>query len=268
MRIPAGVSRSEFFNRLCPPLPDNFEVPQGEPPGVRQSDWRPFRAYVQAHWTAEQWRLHRWAYARLTERVDAEIGTVLQALRDAGLEDRTVVVFTSDHGDMDASHRMEHKSMPYEEAIHVPLIVSWKGVTPGGAVDRTHLVSTGLDLIPTLCDFAGISSPLELKGRSVKPLAVSDAARAQWRDVLVVENEGCRVVRSERYKYAVYGAGEPREFLLDEQADPGEMRNLAGDPAHRQVLEQHRALLKRWYQEHGESLDAKYVVSSEATKAP
>ena len=75
LRLPAGVSREEFFRKACPPLPKNFAIPRDEPPAVRETDWRPFRQYVQDHWTAEDWRLHRWAYARLVERADAEIGT-------------------------------------------------------------------------------------------------------------------------------------------------------------------------------------------------
>jgi len=261
LRLPQGVAREDFFSRLCPPLPANFEIPQGEPPAARQSDWRPFRAYVQDHWTAEDWRLHRWAYARLTERVDAEIGKILRALDAAGRQRDTLVVFLSDHGDLDAAHKLEHKSMPYEEAVHVPLILRWKGVIPEGRVDKSHLVSTGLDLIPTLCDFAGIPAPAALKGRSVKPLAIDQAGPVAWRDSLVVENERCRVLCTNRYKYVVYDRGEPREMLLDRENDPGEMRNVASDAGRRDELIRHRQLLKDWYPANGETLDPKYLVN-------
>ena len=193
MRLPQGISREEFFGRLCPPLPANHGIPQGEPPVVRQGDWRSFRQYVAQHWTDEEWRLHRWTYARLVERADAQIGKVLAALRSAGLEEKTLVVFTSDHGDMDAAHKLEHKAMPYEEAMHVPLVARWKGVIPAGRVDTTHIVSTGLDLIPTLCDFAGVPVPQSLKGRSVKPLAVGEGQVESWRHDLVIENEASRI---------------------------------------------------------------------------
>lgn len=258
LRLPEGVSREEFFARVCPPLPANFEVPRGEP-----SDLLPaaanFRSYVREHWTAEQWRLHRWAYARLTERVDAEIGKVLTALRAAGLERKTLVVFSSDHGDMDAAHRLEHKSVLYEEAVRVPLVVSFKGVTRPGLVDREHLVSTGLDLLPTLCDFAGIPSPAGLAGRSVRKLAEGQAADG-WRDCLVVEGRNCRLLRTVGYKYIVYGSGSPREQLIDLVEDPGEMKNLAMEASRAPVLAEHRQLLRRWYQDSGERLDPKYIL--------
>ncbi len=264
LRLPPGVSRKEFFQKICPPLPKNFGIPRDEPSAARQTDWRPFRQYAQDHWTAEDWRLHRWAYARLVERADAEIGGVLDALRQSGLENDTVVVFTSDHGEMDASHKLEHKSMPYEEATRVPFIVSRKGVTPAGRVDATHLVSTGLDLIPTLCDLAGIATPAALKGRSVKPLVMErhkvPSPFSGWRHFLVSENEGCRMVWTQRFMYAVYDRGQPREFLADLERDPGEMINLAVDPKYADVLAGHRALLRDWYPAHGETLDARYIV--------
>jgi arylsulfatase A-like enzyme len=261
LRLPQGVSREDFFRRLCPPLPSNFEIPQGEPPAARQTDWRPFRQYVQDHWTADEWRLHRWAYARLTERADRQIGTMLAALRAAGLDESTLIVFTSDHGEMDGSHKLEHKSMPYEEALRVPLILSRKGATPPGRVDKTHLVSTGLDLIPTLCDFAGIAVPPALKGRSVKPLITAQDRGQEWRGFLAIENERSRILRTERFKYAVYDRGQPREMLVDLQTDPGEMHNLAANPEYHEALLRHRALLREWYQRNNETLGTEFIVS-------
>ena len=260
MQLPAGVSRKEFFERVCPPLPANFKIPEGEPENILAADTRTFRTHARNKWTDEQWRLHRWAYARLTERVDSEISVVLTALSETGLDKNTVVVFTSDHGDMDASHHLEHKSVLYEEASRVPLIVSWKGVTKPGLVDRTHLVSTGQDLIPILCDFAGVPVPSSLKGRSVSALA-EGRTPSSWRETQVVENGESRMLRSARFKYVVYASGARREMLVDMVADPGEMKNLALDPASASVLDEHRRLLKEWYQQNGETLDSKYVVS-------
>jgi len=259
LKLPADVSREAFFARVCPPLPPNFEIPPGEPEAALRSDARNFRTYVRKQWSDEDWRLHRWAYARLTERVDSEIGQVLAAFRAAGLEESTAVVFTSDHGDMDSAHRLEHKSVMYEEATRVPLIVSRKGVTRPGLVDREHLVSTGLDLIPTLCDLAGVAPPPALRGRSVRPLAEGRAPQA-WRECLVVEGRASRMVRSARFKYIVYESGERREQLIDLDKDPGEMQNLAADPVYAAVLAEHRRLLIRWYDENGEKLDPRYVV--------
>jgi choline-sulfatase len=259
LTLPTGMSREEFFAKACPPLPANYAIPPGEPEAILAADTRAFRTYARKSWTDEQWRLHRWAYARLTERVDSEIGVVLTALRETGLEANTLVVFVSDHGDMDASHRLEHKSVLYDEATRVPLIVSWKGITKPGLIDREHLVSTGQDLIPTLCDFANVPVPSALKGRSVRALAEGRTPPA-WREAQVVENGDSRMVRSARYKYIIYAAGANREFLVDMKSDPGEMKNLAQEPALSSVLKEHRQLLKTWYQQNNETLDARYIV--------
>ena len=244
--LPEGVSREEFFRSVCPPLPKNYEIPPLEPECITTEyvNARTFRSYARANWSDEQWRLHRWAYCRLTEMVDAQIGMILAALGEAGLEERTVVVFASDHGDMDSAHRLEHKSILYEEAVRVPFIVSYKGVTRPGLVDTTHLVSAGLDLIPTLCDFAGIDPPPELPGRSVKLLSEGRSPDA-WRSSLVVESQSGRMVRTDRYKYNRYDTGAHREQLIDLEEDPGEMVNLAEDPAYKDVLNKHRQLLDR-----------------------
>ncbi|TAN38714.1 MAG: sulfatase [Verrucomicrobia bacterium] len=260
LQMPAGVSEKDFFAKYCPPVPANFEIPQDEPEALTHLDWRPFRAYVRQHWTEQDWRRHRWAYARLTELVDAQIGRVLEALKQAGLEEHTLVVFTSDHGDMDSAHRLEHKSMPYEEAMHVPFIVRWPGVTLRGAVDREHLVSTGLDLIPTLCDFAGIAIPAELKGCSVRKLAEGSTVE-DWRKTLVIENENSRILHMGRNKYVVYAQGKQREQFMDLDKDPGEMKNLASDPAYKNQVEQGRRALQEWYSAHGLKLDPQYIVT-------
>mgnify|MGYP001600264770 CR=1 FL=1 len=259
MKRPDGVSEREFWDRHCPPLPPNHEVTENEPEALTSLDWRPHRGLVRANWTEKDWRMHRWAYARLTERVDAEIGRVLEALRDTGLERDTVVVFTSDHGDLDAAHRLEQKSMPYEECVRVPFIVSGRGVTRGGAVDREHLVSSGLDLIPTLCDYAGVQLPGQSLGKSVRRLA-EGATSEDWRTHLVVENQQFRMLHLGRTKYVAYDHGRRREHYMDLEKDPGETRNFAGDAAYEAQVREGRRLLKEWYRARGLKLDAKYVV--------
>jgi choline-sulfatase len=264
LRLPQGVSEEEFFRRLCPPLPPNFEIPEGEPDGVSLSCAPPktFRGWVREHWAEREWRLHRWAYCRLTEKVDAEIGIVLAALRETGLEKNTLVIFTSDHGDMDGAHRLEHKSVPYEESARVPLIVSWPGHTKAGWVDREHLVSVGLDLIPTLCDFAGIEKPNHLLGRSVRPIAEGKTV-SSWRSCLAVEGTAWRMIRTARYKYVVYEEGQRREQLIDLEKDPGEMKNLASDPQYRGVLMEHRRLLWEWASQINDSIGQAYLLLPE-----
>jgi len=251
----------EFVGRNCPPLPDNLEVPDNEPQCITEKyvAARSFRKYCRENWPDEMWRLHRWAYCRLTEMVDAKIGRILDAVRDAGIADNTLIVFTSDHGDMDGAHRMEHKSVLYDEAVRIPYIMSYKGVIPEAAVDDAHLVSNGLDLLPTLCDYAGIRPPEGLQGASLRPLAEGKAPKAR-RDYVACESQNGRMMRTERFKYCVYDSGEHREQLTDLRNDPGEMTNLADDPAHRDVLAEHRRHLRQWVDRAADEIGAKYII--------
>ncbi len=250
LQRPAGVSEEEFFAKHCPPVPANFEPQEDAPDSVRSDKWK---------WSVEQWRLYRWAYCRLTEQVDRQIGQVLQALRDAGLEENTLVVFTSDHGEMDGSHRTGRKIKFFEEAAPVPFIVHLKGVTKPGLVDNRHLVSSGLDLIPTLCDFAGITPPPALPGRSVRALAEGRAAE-EWRPYVGSVSRLGRMICSGRYKYCVYENGQRREQLADLEKDPGEMKNLAADPAYATVLTRHRQYLREWVETNHDNLAADYLI--------
>lgn len=251
---------SAFVQANCPPLPPNHAVPEAEPECITQKylNIRPFRAYIRQKWTEDQWRLHRWAYCRLTETVDEEIRIVLDALREAGLEDNTLIVFTSDHGDMDAAHKMEHKSVLYGESVRVPFIMSYKGKIPAGLVDDAHLISNGLDLLPTLCDYAGIAVPEGLHGRSLRPVAEGKDIK-EWRDFVVAETENGRMLRTARFKYSIYDSGSHREHLVDLEKDQGEMKNLAEDAEYKGALDTHRELLRRWVEGTGDKIAAQYI---------
>jgi choline-sulfatase len=244
--LPDGVSREEFYAKHCPPIPANHGPTSEEPEALGR--FGSFRGYVRKHWREEEWRLHRWVYARLTERVDAEIGRLLATLRETGLDRNTMVLFASDHGDMDAAHGFEHKSLSYEESARVPFIVSWPGHTPAGKVDRKHLVSSCVDLMPTLCDYAGIEPPPGLPGRSVRRI-VERGSQSGWRQDVAIECSGSRSVRTSRFKYTLFEGPGKRELLTDMNKDPGEMTNLVSNPRFAAVLADHRKRLRQAVEE-------------------
>ncbi len=225
-----------------PPLPTNFGDTQGLPEGFAR---RP----KHDGWDENQWRKYIYAYYRMVEDVDRQVGQVLQALRESGQEDNTVIVFTSDHGEGLASHRWTGKMMYYQEEAAVPLIVSWKGVTPGGRIDREHLVSA-LDVLPTICDYAGVKGPAVMRGQSLR--SVIDRPKEAGHEHVVSEmaNGPARsfMVRTKQYKYMVFPAasGQKQEMFFDMPADPGEMKNLAAEPALAKEIERHRKLLADW----------------------
>lgn len=240
LQIPEGVSEADFFSKYCPPLPPNFEPQQDEPEAVRKLlQIRDFRMQAREKYDEKRWRMHRWAYARLTEQVDKQIQTVLNALIETDQLENTVIIFSSDHGDMDAAHRMEHKTALYEESAGIPFMVMWKNQIKGGRVDSTHLISNGLDLLPTVCDFAGIKAVADPRGRSVRPLL--EQTKTDWRKSLGVETEiGRMVVTEDKLKYIKYDAVGIEEQLIDLKSDPYEMTHVTNDNKYKTKLKKVR----------------------------
>jgi len=232
---PAGWERMPQIDGKLPPLPANFGFDPREPRALQRRQ-RP-------QWSDEQWRFYLWSYYRHAEMVDAEVGRILDALEMSGEARNTLVVFTADHGEGRGRHHLVLKNYLYDEAARVPLLVSYPGRIPEGRQDRAHLVS-GIDILPTICDYAGLKTPPEVIGRSVKP--VIDGKAGAWREFVAGEVAGGgRMIRTPGHKYVVYPA-DPVEQLFDMKADSGEMRNLAPEPAHASALETHRKLLKEW----------------------
>jgi arylsulfatase A-like enzyme len=233
------------FQEMLPA--DPAQLPPARP-NLRDTDVLPSSlqkfAAQHADWPELEWREYLWIYYRLVEIADAQVGRVLAVLDETGLNSNTVVVFTSDHGEMMGSHQMVTKQKLYEESAAVPLIVA----SPGAAarVDRQHLVS-GLDVLPTLLDYAGIAAPSSLEGLSLRPLLEGKAV--PWREFSVSETVSAaesRLVRTARYKYVLFAQGENREQFFDMEADPGETKNFIAEASLAGEIERHRSLLKQW----------------------
>jgi choline-sulfatase len=244
----------------CPELPANHEIPEDEPEVIRRHQKVPTnsRTYPSRGWPEETWRQYRWAYARLVELVDHQIGKVLELLRTYGVDENTVVLFTSDHGDGNAAHKWNQKTLMYEECAGIPFIVFDPRNPTDEVVNRERLVSMGLDLFPTIFDYAGIPAPKNLMGLSARPDSTVSANTSHSH--IVVENDlhpkygssdGVfgRMIRTQSYKYVCYSEGANHEQLFNLDKDPGEVRNLVKDPGHRKVLARHRNLLRNYIRE-------------------
>jgi arylsulfatase A-like enzyme len=187
----------------------------------------------------------------LTELVDVEIGKVLDALAENELDDNTIVVFTSDHGDGATSHQWAAKLSLYEESSKVPMIISWKDHIPAGRKDHQHLVSQ-IDILPTLCDYAAIEEKPDFTGQSLRQII--DQPASEWRAFLVVEladykpdpSRRGRMVRTAEFKYNIFSTGENNEQFFNLRDDPGENSNLAKDPVYELEIQHHRQLLQTW----------------------
>lgn len=237
----------------CPPLIANHAHMENEPellPLMKRS-FQSNRLFPVGAFDENKWRQYRWVYYRLIEKVDALIGSVMTSLRVSGQYDNTVVVFMSDHGDMQGAHGWSQKTVFFEESTRVPFIISEPGRRETSK--NASLINTGVDILPTLCGYAGIALPASYPGRNVKGAGPGP-------EFIVVENKmiqgdpingvkpepSGRMVRSKQYKYCVYDLGEGSETLIDMENDPGEMVNLAGRPEYRKILEGHRRSLAEW----------------------
>jgi arylsulfatase A-like enzyme len=248
LQMPLGVDEKEFFAKYCPTLPANYEPQKDEPEAIKSLiERRNFRKEARDKYTDDRWRLHRWAYCRLTELVDQQVQTILDALKSSGQEENTLVIFSSDHGDMDGAHRMEHKTALYEESVNIPFLAMWKGHFPAGKVDDHHLVSNGLDLLPTVCDYAGIKGVADPRGRSLRTLF--EGGEIDWRKTLGVETEiGRMVVDQEKFKYIKYDAVGIEEQLFDLSQTPLEMMPVTNHPKYQEKLAHLRKVfLSEWF---------------------
>lgn len=228
-----------FFDKIkneLPPIPANFKSNLVEPKGMkvpRNKDW-----------DETNWRYYLWSYYRMLEEVDAEIGRVLAALEESGEMDNTVIIFNSDHGEGAAHHQSVTKNFPYDEACRVPFIISYPKELKQDVLNDTHLVS-GLDIVPTICDFAGVKPPKNCKGISVRNIAEGEDIPS--RDFIVSEmnNDEGRMLRSSDYKLIAF-RNDANILFFDMANDPGETINLALNSKYQDIIENHVQMLENW----------------------
>ncbi len=221
------------------PLPATFADPLDGAPAhiklIRQLP--PGRNPVQMFGASEDLVRHAMAAEYgLIEMMDHGIGHVLQRLADLGLAENTVVVFTSDHGDMFGDHGLMLKAtMHYQGCLRVPLLIAAPDATPG----RTRAFASSLDLAQTFLDYASAPDYQDMQGVSLK--AVVEDAAASVRDHAYVEEDfplalhgsplplKSRTLIHGDYRYSRYSTGDCE--LYDLANDPGELRNLANEKA-------------------------------------
>ena len=206
-----------------------------------------------AHLGLDQWR-RAWAmYMGMTALLDRCIGRVLAALDYAGMLEDSVIVFTSDHGEMLGSHRLFQKMCMYEPAVRVPLMVK----CPGQRAQRAAWdLTQHEDLTEMLLDFAG-ASPMEGgSGRSLRSHAEGRATTPLREHVFATYDGNAgrgfqqRMARNQTHKLIVHGDDTPELYDLVE--DPFETRNLAGRSELADVQRELHQRLQRWMAEQGD----------------
>src|SRR5699024_10849915 len=222
----------------APPLPLKHGPLPYEPEALVHERAVAQNVYATGGWGPDEWRRYRWAYARLIERVDRQIGTVLGALAASGAADDTLVVFTADHGDGDAAHQWSQKSALYEECIRVPLLLRSPG-GPSGRTCSTPVLTTSL--VPTLCAELGLAPPAGIgSGSLLDGPPVQDVVIETRIDHPASTTTGRSLLHGE-WKYTVYSWGRHREQLHQLGEAPLEMLSLSDERLHCEML----ALLRR-----------------------
>jgi choline-sulfatase len=190
-------------------------------------------------------RRARAAYAACVDYLDELLGDLLAAMERDGLLENTVVVYTSDHGEMAGEHGLWFKQTWQEASIRVPLLVETPAHRSGEREPASVETPVSLlDLYPTLCELAGVEYPDDLDGADLSTAVETGAEPDRGpvvSDLLMPRREqfACRVVREGRYKYV--GFRDAPELLFDVVADPDERVDLSEDPEHADALECLRA---------------------------
>ena len=204
----------------------------------------------EAWWLAEvRPNLPKWqaVYAAMISAVDEGCQRIVDGLRNLGLLDDTIIVFTADHGEMFGAHGRIAKNIFYEEAVRVPFLVYCPGHVPAGLVSSACLGTP--DIMPTLLGTLGIAAPDGLEGIDLsphifgRPGPVKDHALLQgmghtW---LWMDGFEWRGVRTPQFTYAIERASG-RQSLFDNRVDPLQLRNLVASPGHANI----RNRLQRW----------------------
>lgn len=193
--------------------------------------------------TLGDWRVQMPSYLACCNSVDTNFGKLIQTLKDEGLYDNTVIIYTSDHGCHFRTRNMEYKRSCHENSIKVPLVITGGAFSDGGRINS--LVSL-IDLPATVLDIAGAEIPEHFMGKSLTDKKGHESVFIQ-----ISESQIGRAVRTDRWKYSVSAKNADKafadeykdDFLYDLEKDPYEKNNLIHSPEHNEIRLKMRALL-------------------------
>jgi arylsulfatase A-like enzyme len=214
------------------------------------------------------WKYNRYIkdYLRTIKSVDDGVGELLDFLKESGLDENTIVIYTSDQGFYLGEHGWFDKRFMYEESFRTPLLIRYpKEIKPGTVIDK---LVQNLDYAPTLLDYAGIEAPEEMQGKSFRRLVSGETD--EWRDAvyytyyeypaehMVKRHYG---VSTERYKLIHFYYDIDEWEMYDLEKDPQEMRNIYNDPEYKDVqIAMHKKLEEvRKYYGDSDELNDRYL---------
>ena len=197
-----------------------------------------YKTSVNLNLNTEQEKKAVAAYYASVAFMDAQVGKVLDTLREEGLEDNTIVVFTSDHGFHLCEHNFWMKVGLMDESSRVPLIISVPGKRPAVCDSFAELI----DLYPTVAELCGLEVPARLQGRSL--MKTLDDPLVTVRDTAFCANKNSFLLRNDKWAYIQHGKdGQLGLQLFDMEKDPKQYTNLAENPEYSAVVEAFRKQL-------------------------
>ena len=240
----------DLYKDVTIPVPETADPRYFEmlPEFIRTSEGR--TRWKRRFDTPEKYQASVKGYYRLITGVDRALGRIMAQLQKQGVDDNTVIIYTSDNGFFLGEHGLAGKWLMYEESIRVPLIIRDPRQPASKRGQSVQEMTLNIDIAPTILQLAGIDVPTTMQGRSVIPLY--QGRQVPWRQDWfyehhfgysgrIPESEG---VRTKKWKYIRYTDQDPvYEELFDLENDAHEVHNLSSDPKYADILERMR---KRW----------------------
>lgn len=200
-------------------------------------------------------------YAAITA-IDDQVGRLVTTLKETGVDENTIILFTSDHGDMLGNHGMRRKRKPHDESARVPGIVRWPARVPKGRVVDT--LFSHIDMPPTLLALAGLEVPSAMQGADLSKVALGETTEGPEAVLLqlFVPFSGDAIAKPWRgmvTKTHTYARFKDEPWVLfDHEADPHQMQNLAADDASQALRTDLDARLTALMQRHGDAWPFNY----------
>ncbi|MDW7691191.1 sulfatase-like hydrolase/transferase [Flammeovirgaceae bacterium SG7u.111] len=269
----------EQFKNYDMSVPENWVEGENEDlPNVVKENARGVYLHKQRSSTPEMHQRLVRRFATQGYSVDQQVGLLVEKLKEKGMLENTVIIYTSDNGRFQGSHGLFDKCLLYEESVKAPLIVYDGRVPVAQRGFREEALISSVDIAPTILSFAGLEIPKSMQGRDFSRILDKTQDMSQWRDAVFMEdlflvamfkerykenvdelNEGLikanksyrsHGVRTDRYKYFVYYEHSPQiEELYDIENDPFEQNNLANSPEHAKILKKLRKKTEQMYRE-------------------
>ncbi len=194
-------------------------------------------------------------YFGMVKCIDDNVGRILEALRTNGLDRKTIVVFTADHGDLRAEHHRHNKGVPYEASAKIPFVISWPGRLKPGSTISAALAT--VDFAPTILSLMNCNAPAATEGRDASALLLSGKPPTEWTDIVFLRQAvgkqkktkgGWVCAVTDRHKLVLSPNDVP--WLYDLEKDPDELDNRVKDPEYRTIAKRLATALQDYGKTH------------------